>query len=328
MKKISKRLIGLTLGLVLGLGSAIAVDGSYKDAVNAKATSTDYSVTKTVDELIAENNWEKSHENTINTTLSFLNLDSNIKFSFSGTGNTGSLWANSKNNNKAEVRIYVTKNTTNASLTVSAENENVTIKTIKLTYTLDSSPTISPTITSDNNYTVQNNTETFNITGGVKNGQLRVSVFSCDYSIKSTVAPEDEAEAWGKSFMETDTALTCEDENVDNSENLVLMWSDFEDEYNNISDDAKNVVKAAVGDNNGSTYLAKAVARYDHIIARYSSAHTEINDFIGRNSSAAGLSKISKGTDNNNYLIVIFTVSFISITAVGGYFFLRKRKVN
>ena len=145
---------------------------------------------------------------------------------------------------------------------------------------------------------------------------------------KKTLTPSEEAEAWGKSFMETDTALTCEDENVDNSDNLVLMWSDFEDEYNNISDDAKNVVKAAVGDNNGSTYLAKAVARYDHIIARYSSAHTEINDFIGRNSSASGLSKISKGIDNNNYLIVIFTVSFISITAVGGYFFLRKRKVN
>ncbi len=145
---------------------------------------------------------------------------------------------------------------------------------------------------------------------------------------KKALTPSEEAEAWGKSFMETDTALTCKDENVDNSENLGLMWSDFEEEYNKISDDAKNIVKAAVGDNNGSTYLAKAVARYDHIITRYSSTHTEINDFIGRHSTAAGLSKISKGTDNNNYLIVIFAISFVSITAVGGYFFLRKRKAN
>ena len=73
------------------------------------------------------------------------------------------------------------------------------------------------------------------------------------------------------------------------------------------------------------------MARYDLIIRKYgTSAH---DDFIGRfgegkingplNSANAILGNI---VGNANTIVIIVIISMISVTCIGGYFFLRKRK--
>ena len=343
MKKISKSLIGLTLGVILSLGTGFAISSVNENVINVKATNEQV---KTVyltggAKIDTDNYTLKEYD----ITYEYSKSASKIGYqSSTGTNRLnkseghstalifGSQGTYIKNITPLGSRItkfvvYLNKSaSTKSGVYVSFAKNSIT--------KLDSEPITQKMDEDDKQYELSNipadcnyfYLEMYNHKDAKSiNTQIQLQI---NYVESPSVTPEEEAEAWGKSFMETDTALTCEDENVDNSEDLKLVWSLFEDEYNNISDEAKKAVKAAVGDNNGSTYLAKAVARYDHIIARYSSTHTEINDFIGRNSTASGLSKISKGIDNNNYLIVIFTISFISITAVGGYFFLRKRKVN
>ena len=155
-------------------------------------------------------------------------------------------------------------------------------------------------------------------------GALFIKSLSITYEEASTVTPDEEAETWGKNFMETDTALTCEDESADNFEDLSFMWSDFEEEYNKISVDAKNIVKTATADNNGSTYLAKAVARYDHIMNRYPS----LNNFIQRATSSSGRTIATFDSDNNIAIMSVVIISFVGITVIGGYLFLKKQKQN
>ena len=155
-------------------------------------------------------------------------------------------------------------------------------------------------------------------------GALYIKSLSITYEEASTVTPDEEAETWGKNFMETDTALTCEDESADNFEDLSFMWSDFEEEYDKISDDAKNIVKTATADNNGSTYLAKAVARYDHIMNRYPS----LNNFIQRATYSSGRTIATFDSNNNIAIMSVVIISFVGITVIGGYLFLKKQKQN
>ena len=80
------------------------------------------------------------------------------------------------------------------------------------------------------------------------------------------------------------------------------------------------------------------MARYDLIIRKYgtdtsSGGH---DDFIGRfgvgkingplNQSRLLLSNMFG--DNTNSVAIIVIISMVSMTAIGGYFFLRKRKEN
>ena len=140
---------------------------------------------------------------------------------------------------------------------------------------------------------------------------------------------EGEAEAWGKSFMEGTTTATCEDINADNSEDLIYSWSLFEAQYNKISDGAKEIVKKATANNNGSTYLEKAVARYDHIITRYGSKLGVNANFIGREiKSTSGTHNILASADNGLTIAIIVIVSLVSVSSIGATIVIRKRKTN
>lgn len=129
--------------------------------------------------------------------------------------------------------------------------------------------------------------------------------------------------AFGTSFLNA-TATACTDGTKDNSEALKTAWTALKTEFNALSDGAKKVVKEATA-NDAGTDLEKAMARYDHIVKRYSATHTEINDFIGRGVTASLTNQLFK-TNTTNNIMVISLIGCASVAAIGSFFFIRKRK--
>ncbi|MBO6280074.1 MAG: Ig-like domain-containing protein [Bacilli bacterium] len=88
----------------------------------------------------------------------------------------------------------------------------------------------------------------------------------------------------------------------------------------------------AEGETPNGDVIEKALARYDYIVGKYLKAQglTAYNDFMERNPSEVGSSKailgMINGSTDGSTAAVIVIVSLVSITAIGGYFFIRKRK--
>ena len=86
------------------------------------------------------------------------------------------------------------------------------------------------------------------------------------------------------------------------------------------------------GDGNTPTgdVIQKALARYDFIVGKYNKVQglTAYTDFMSRDPSPVGSARINLNIVENNGALtsVIVIVSLVSITAIGGFFFLKKRK--
>jgi hypothetical protein len=81
--------------------------------------------------------------------------------------------------------------------------------------------------------------------------------------------------------------------------------------------------------------IGAAMAKYDYIIGKYNKGlglEDEYPDFIDRNPPTIGGQRIGllplTNSNNANTVAIIVIISLVSVTAIGGYFFLRKRKEN
>lgn len=171
MNKLFTKIAGLSLGLAMAIGVGVAVGSKSQEA--APVHAADGSVSKSASTLATENSWTQSAGSTIGTKFTSFDLDDYITVSFSGTGNTATYWT--------DVRVYGTKNTSNASVTFTG-GSGVTIKTITLTFSTSNSPSFSPSISTGTALTVNSNSQTITMTSGSKNGQLRITNFACTYT--------------------------------------------------------------------------------------------------------------------------------------------------
>ena len=130
------------------------------------------------------------------------------------------------------------------------------------------------------------------------------------------------------------SGLTCTGTGGNNSDQV---WSSLQTAFNNLSIGVKAYYKHATyvvtghgtetvvtATNNTDSDIAQFMAKYDDIISKY-----EITDFINRSSiigrhGRLSILGISKEAISNTAIIV--TISLISVAAIGGYFFLRKKK--
>lgn len=147
-------------------------------------------------------------------------------------------------------------------------------------------------------------------------GYLNNSTTTANYEIHLV----EEKEMFANNFLDYFTA-GCLNDGYE-SENM--HWSDAADQFALMSVENKAVFT------NGSSSeqsIVNTLARYDRIVSKYPSV---FNDFMGRNpsSNAASLpiSDLFSKVSNNTIAIVI--VSLASLTAIGGYFFIRRRKEN
>lgn len=101
-----------------------------------------------------------------------------------------------------------------------------------------------------------------------------------------------------------------------------MHWNDAKTQFETLSEANKAVFKNNTTEE--ATILA-AIARYDRIVTKYGTA--KFADFMNRFPDGVVPSShvISLDSDSNAMLITIVTVSALTI-AVGGYFFIRKKK--
>ena len=146
---------------------------------------------------------------------------------------------------------------------------------------------------------------------------FQVNVFE-SIEASSTYTAEDFAED-----LMSMTNTICATSTNKNSD-LSPVWVTLEmEKYSTLPASEKTTLKGVVASNSG-TDIQIAMARYDFIVTHYSSC----NDFIQRNPSLQVNNGFLKSIDNSTTITIIVVLSTISLTVIGGFVFLRKRKEN
>lgn len=138
-------------------------------------------------------------------------------------------------------------------------------------------------------------------------------------------------------FANAFNAAMAETENC--TTGLSSAWSKCSSAYNTFKSEAaalgsaeeayaKNLIKYATAqysDDSGEACIERMMKTYEICVQNHGQT-TFMSDLVtvGR----APVSPIANVVDNSNAVAVVVIVSMISVTAIGGYFFLRKRKEN
>lgn len=108
---------------------------------------------------------------------------------------------------------------------------------------------------------------------------------------------------------------------------ITSAFSTQKNYYDHLTSTCKTKVATA---STSDTDITTMRTKYDYIVGKY--GKTIAPDYLGRNpvyfGGALGFAPLATISESNNgtSVIVIIAVSAISVTAIGGYFFLRKRK--
>ena len=152
----------------------------------------------------------------------------------------------------------------------------------------------------------------------------------------------DIVKSYADHFLETlstgDSAVCQYDEQTHTiSTNLTALqtaWKTLADEYASgfgLTDDEKEQFRTGTTNESGTT-IQKALALYDHIATAYGhslqSAQLTNFDFMSRGITPANerASNFVTALESNNAVTIVIIISTISVTAIGGYIFIRRRK--
>ena len=123
-------------------------------------------------------------------------------------------------------------------------------------------------------------------------------------------------------------------------ENLSTAWANVADKYDELFGSgesalkgtelawAKNMLKyadAKWGSDAEAACVEKAMKTYDHCVTQYSGTCTAFMSDV-RSVNPAVFNPLTSIKSSGNTIAIITVISLISVSAVGGYFFLRKRK--
>lgn len=131
-----------------------------------------------------------------------------------------------------------------------------------------------------------------------------------------------DADGWATYF---NSNVGCDPDGV----SLPSGWSNCATAYGNLSDDAKDYIYGSTADEGGDN-LARALATYDYAVAH----HSTLTKFIKNSSNVVRTSinldrfeaNIFFGNDDNGLMISIVVISIVSVSALAGLLFIRKRK--
>lgn len=123
---------------------------------------------------------------------------------------------------------------------------------------------------------------------------------------------------------------------VDGDTNLATLkttWKSLADDFAGLSNADKEQFRLGVASESGNN-IAQALALYDYVAAKYNTqlqgeGFVSNYDFMSRGITPLSNSKVILGGvigENGSTTAIILIVSLVSIAAIGGYFFIRKRK--
>ena len=165
--------------------------------------------------------------------------------------------------------------------------------------------------------------DTFDLFQGVKvvnanDGTARLSVMSAD-NITIHTPDEDHVQNW------IDTYLFMDDPNFEgNGTGLCLE--------NNYYVNAKAALNALESEHEGCKASFQSDNSYSAALARYlawAAACHDSQPFVGSTIQSVNSNTIIGVTNNNtNTIAIIVIISLVSVTAIGGYFFIKRREEN
>ena len=133
---------------------------------------------------------------------------------------------------------------------------------------------------------------------------------------------EESATSWASSFLsETNSICSNGGTSADHLSALEGVWSTLKSSYESLTTGAKNILKAGTA----NATVADAHDRYVHIMQRYGNDLSAFNGWTVSGSRNV-LPVIAK--ENTNTIAIIVIISLVSVTAIGGYFFIKRRQEN
>ena len=237
-----------------------------------------------------------------------------------------------KNSGMTKIKVYVAGwSTDSTNQTIDVSISSGTISPASITFTCDSG--ISG---NGSTYTLDANESTYRFDFTLTNAPADAVI-----TLAAHTAKDNRFVVWGATYMFAEsfandflTNLSC---TANGSSQPTYTndysWSEFSALYSSLDDEEQAILTNATANQSG-TAIQQAVARYDYIVGKYNKGLgiTSYTDFMHRDPSAIGVSArvILSGINVNSSAIsvVVIVMSMVSLTAVGGYFFLRKRREN
>ena len=148
-------------------------------------------------------------------------------------------------------------------------------------------------------------------------------------AIYSFVEYTDEANEYATAFMNSGLCGSNDDTKASGS-----IWATQSSNYNSLSAGAKYLLSHAAANASSAQIIEQCLARYDRVIyLHYATESSTYNDFMNRVSNnyvvplqSSNTQALINGANNTNVVTVIAIMLVTSITTIGGYFFIRKRK--
>ena len=148
------------------------------------------------------------------------------------------------------------------------------------------------------------------------------------------IGSDTEANNYATTFL---ASITCTSSGVDFARSVWNKVGDaktsMEYKFSQLTTGAKNLLIEAEGDEDGSK-VEQCIARYDRILYKYGygEGNDKYHDFMGRkpatmNGSTRIQSVLGDETATNATLATVI-ITVVSLAAVGGFFFLRKKKLS
>ncbi|MCQ2793162.1 MAG: hypothetical protein MJ221_01890 [Bacilli bacterium] len=116
----------------------------------------------------------------------------------------------------------------------------------------------------------------------------------------------------------TATNAACSNPDADNTTAITNAWGGIKANYLKLSEADQATVAAG-----GDPTPASLIERYDHIVERYG-----LENFMNRSVTPSPRINLFDTMNDNGSIAIIVIVSLLSVTAIGGYFFIRRRKEN
>lgn len=128
---------------------------------------------------------------------------------------------------------------------------------------------------------------------------------------------EEQATAYAATFMD---AFTCDNGAHEPSFKTGYSWSSLGTTFSNLDQADREALTGATANEFGNT-IEQAVARYDKVVS-----HWKYENFMSR--SITGLNNRTSfiPSDNELFIVIISTSSIASVTAIGLYMLLKRRK--
>ncbi len=131
----------------------------------------------------------------------------------------------------------------------------------------------------------------------------------------------DEAAGYARAFTRALSSICDSSEDTDLTA-LTRAWSDLSSQYGELSNSSKQTLQNASF--SGIDDKAKAVAFYDYIVGKYS----QLANFMSRSVNNSNVMGREINTSHADMSLAVIVVITLTITSLGAYFFLHKKRHN